>query len=253
MARSIFYLGPLREDPHILYAVAAGDRPGNVGKKGERTIAILHQFGSDPIECPRADGSVFKSTLSEGVSYWLRDEFGIAEKLDTELRPRLGLEPHLSMADVKRRLDLTSVGVGVSQVLPVLVMGLHAPRGAVLLMEQPELHLHPALQHRLGDFLLACARNGKQLIVETHSDHLVTRLRKHIAASQDEDLRRYLKLIFAERAEGRTAYNPVEVTPFGTLETWPAGFFDQNASESKELVLAAVRKRKRMSEETGER
>jgi predicted ATPase len=251
MARNILYLGPLREDPHVLYAAAPGDRPGNVGKKGERTIAILHQFGSQPIECPQANGSSRNCSLAEGVSYWLR-EFGIAEKLETALRPRLGLEPHLDLADVARKLDLTSVGVGVSQVLPVLVMGLHAPRGAVLLMEQPELHLHPALQHRLGDFLLACARNGKQLIVETHSDHLVTRLRRRIAESESDDLLPYIKLIFAERSKGRTAYNPVEITPFGTLQTWPKGFFDQSASESKEIVRAGVEKRKRINEESGE-
>ncbi len=252
MARNVLYLGPLREDPHVLYAPAPGDRPGNVGRKGERTIAILHQFGHQRIECPKTTGPSVTCTLAEGVSYWLR-EFGIADKLATQLRPRLGLEPHLDIPDVTRQLDLTSVGVGVSQVLPVLVMGLHAPRGAVLLMEQPELHLHPALQHRLGDFLLACARQGKQLIVETHSDHLVTRLRRHIAESPAEDLLPYIKLIFVERTHGRTSYRPVEVSPLGTLPDWPAGFFDQSATESKEIVRAGVEKRRRMSEEASEK
>ena len=58
-------------------------------------------------------------------------------------------------------LDLTSVGVGISQVVPVIVMCLLAPPGSLVLLEQPELHLHPALQQRLGDFLLACARAGR--------------------------------------------------------------------------------------------
>ena len=116
-------------------------------------------------------------------------------------------------------------------------------------MEQPELHLHPALQHRLGDFLLACARNGKQLIVETHSDHLVTRLRRRIAESDSNEPLLAVKLIFVERTRGRTTFSPVEVTPFGTLPHWPAGFFDQSSSESKEIVRAGVEKRKRISEE----
>ncbi|WP_162528596.1 AAA family ATPase [Mycolicibacterium sp. CBMA 361] len=91
--------------------------------------------------------------------------------------------------DANLDLDLTSVGTGVSQVLPVLVMCLQAPPGSLLLIEQPELHLNPAVQQKLADFLLAIAASGRQLLVETHSDYLITRLRLRTAKDPTEDTR----------------------------------------------------------------
>ncbi len=244
MARNVRYLGPLREDPRIVYLPTPGEREGKVGKKGEKAVALLHTHGDDEISCFYSDGRAPDSnTLAAGVKHWLQF-FGIAKDIDTELRPRLGLEPHLDLPDVDRPLDMTAVGVGVSQIFPVLVMGLHSKPGSVLLMEQPELHLHPALQQRLGDFLLACARSGRQLIVETHSDHLISRLRLRIAEDETDRLHENLAIIFAERHEGRTTYRQVQVNRFGGIEEWPQGFFDQAAKESQLILRAGLAKKK---------
>lgn len=246
MARNVRYLGPLREDPRIVYLPTPGEREGKVGKKGEKAVALLHAHGEDEILCFDPDRSPYRCTLAEGVKHWLH-LFGIAEAIDTELRPRLGLEPHLNLPDVDRSLDMTAVGVGVSQIFPVLVMGLHSPPGSVLLMEQPELHLHPALQQKLGDFLLACSRSGRQLIVETHSDHLISRLRRRIAEDESNELQQYLAVIFAERHDGRTSYRRVEVNRYGGIDEWPQGFFDQAAKESQLILRAGLAKKKQDS------
>jgi predicted ATPase len=113
------------------------------------------------------------------------------------------------------------------------------------MLEQPELHLHPALQQRLGDFLLACANSGRQLIVETHSEYIVSRLRRRIAAAPEDSLVSTVEILFAEKDEqGDTHFRPVRANEYGGIEEWPKGFFDQTASEAQEILRAAVKKRK---------
>lgn len=112
--------------------------------------------------------------------------------------------------------------------------------------EQPELHLHPKLQQDLADFLLACTRAGRQLVIETHSEHLVNRLRYRIAADETDETHGLIQLVFAENRDGVTSYREPEINPYGGLgEDWPAGFLDLTARESQGLVRQALAKRKR--------
>jgi energy-coupling factor transporter ATP-binding protein EcfA2 len=136
MANRVLYLGPLRQDPQVLYLAAPTERPGFVGTKGEYAYAVLHRHSEQEVMCPLSDGRTRRLPLMEAVNHWL-EAFGLADAIETVYRPRLGLEPQIVMQEVARPLDMTAVGVGVSQILPVLVMGLHSEPGSVLLMEQP--------------------------------------------------------------------------------------------------------------------
>ena len=113
---------------------------------------------------------------------------GLAQQFKTEMTSKVGYQLGIRPEGVKQNLDLTSLGVGVSQVLPAIVMGLLAPKDSVLIFEQPEVHLHPKVQSVLGDFFLAIVQCGKQCIVETHSEHLINRIRRRIAESSDETI-----------------------------------------------------------------
>jgi predicted ATPase len=148
------------------------------------------------------------------------------------------------MEGVSRELNMTAVGVGVSQVLPVLVMGLAADPGTVLLLEQPELHLHPAVQQRLGDFLLACSRTGRQVIVETHSDHLVTRLRRRIAEDDADSVVNQVAIFASRRSGGVSEFTSLAVNRFGGFDSWPEGFFDDGPRDAQFLLEAGMRKQR---------
>jgi predicted ATPase len=100
------------------------------------------------------------------------------------------------------------------------------------------------MQQQLGDFLLACAASGRQVIVETHSDHLVTRLRRRIAEDEGDEVLGLVGLIFTERIEGRTRFESLAPNRYGGLAEWPAGFFDQGAADSQQLLRAGMRKKK---------
>jgi len=162
----------------------------------------------------------------------------------------MGIGLRVTPQGLDRDVDLTAVGVGVSQVLPVILLCLLAAPGTVVILEQPELHLHPRLEQKLADFLLACVRSGRQLVVETHSEHLVNRLRYRVASDPTDETHELIRLVFAESEQGMTTYREPEITTYGGLgEDWPEGFLDLGAREAQDLVRESLAKRRRDAED----
>ena len=116
----------------------------------------------------------------------------------------------------------------------------------MILLEQPELHLHPKLQMDLADFLIACCKSGRQIIVETHSEHMVSRIRRRIAESTNPELEDLVGILFAEQKNGVTEYRSPSINKFGGLGSdWPDGFLDVGAGEMENLLVAGLAKRKK--------
>ena len=190
------------------------------------------------------NGEQSSVSLVEGVEAW-GAQLGLLEAIRVVQEPKVGNIITVKTEGLDKEVSLDAVGVGVSQLLPVLVLCLLSEPGSVILLEQPELHLHPALQQRLADFLIAIARSGRQLIVETHSEYMVSRLRRRIAEDPDDELLSISKVIFAERdgQTGITTYRDVELSPYGDIDEWPQGFFDQAAAEEREIIRSGLKKR----------
>ena len=243
---SIRYLGPLREAPHVLYD--PGPTRTDLGITGEYSAAVLHAQAKRQERNPNLGSDGEWSDLSTALNYWLR-QFGMATEAQAEDRGRIGIGLRVTPPYANRSLDLTSVGVGVSQVLPVMLLCLLAPPGSLVILEQPELHLHPKLQQQLADFLLACARSGRQLLVETHSEHLVNRLRRRIAEDESDETQGLVGLLFAEQHDGSTQYRASEVNALGGVDNdWPEGFLDLGAREAQFLVRSSLEKRRQRTE-----
>jgi hypothetical protein len=133
-----------------------------------------------------------------------------------------------------------------------------AQPGELVLLEQPELHLHPGPQQVLGDFFLGLIETGRQLIVETHSEYLVNRLRLRIAEDEYGAVQDAVSLLYARRSDGETSFSQIPANRYGSLEVWPEGFFDQSPLEAEAIIRAAAQKRRRKDEDrspasTGER
>jgi predicted ATPase len=241
----VIHLGPLRQEPQVVYSPGASAAAGSLGTRGEYTAAVLHTLRDQVIDCPMPRGGSQSRRLGEAVAMWLL-QLNVAEAVETGSLGRPGLELRIREVGASRMRDLTSVGVGISQLLPVVVACLMARPESLVLLEQPELHLHPALQQRLADFLVACSEADRQLIVETHSDHLVSRLRFTIADDPTDQLTERIAFLHAQKdSSDRTAFTRVVPNRFGGLEDWPPGFFDQAAEESKKILQAALAKRQR--------
>lgn len=241
MIDSIFYLGPLREYPKREYPWS-GTSPIDVGLRGERTIeAILSATarGEQRNLRYRSPNKSFEAM----IAYWLKElhlihEFKIAE---------IGSGANLYRAMVKRDAKspealLTDVGFGVSQVLPALVLLYYVPEGSTILMEQPEIHLHPSVQSGLADVILTVAKTRNlQVIVESHSEHLLRRFQRRVAEatySADD-----LSIYFCDSIEGKSNLVPLEMDLFGEIKNWPQDFFGDEMYEIAQTRKAVLKRK----------
>ncbi|HBG75207.1 MAG: hypothetical protein A2X25_12850 [Chloroflexi bacterium GWB2_49_20] len=245
------YLGPLRDEPKPLYPLATSVDPADIGLKGEFTAAVLDLNKERKIKYiptsnftePNVGSDVISRSLEAAVIDWLQ-YMGVAEKIHTEDSGKYGHKLQVTTPGTSVFHDLTHVGVGISQVLPILVMCLLAEPDTTLIIEQPELHLHPKVQTLLGDFFLSMAILGKQCIIETHSEYIINRLRFRAAGAQAETISSLMKMYFVEKKGENSVFRPVDVNKYGAIKDWPEGFFDQSQRAAEEILRAGLEKKK---------
>lgn len=158
--------------------------------------------------------------MSEAINDWLV-YLGVANKMNTNDRGKVGHELKITTDIQDMEQDLTHVGVGVSQILPILVMCFLAGMGDSIILEQPELHLHPKVQTRLADFFVSMNVLGKQCILETHSEYLINRLRYLVAKTSDEKISQDTMIYFVEKEEGHSIYRNITINKYGVIDDWP--------------------------------
>lgn len=248
--RSLKYLGPLRYEPQAMYQAFDLSEPKTVGLKGENTAAVLHLNSSLRLSYPvvvekeggKLEFSTKEGTLSSACTEWL-SYMGVITDFQTFDKGKLGYELQVKTNENDKMQDLTHVGVGVSQVLPIVVMALLSETDDILIFEQPELHLHPKVQSRLTDFFLALSID-RQLIVETHSEYLINRLRLRIAQSRDDGIKDSSTILFVNKNKDGSHFQKVDITSFGSIVNWPSEFFDQTDTEVENILLEAVNKKR---------
>lgn len=228
----LLYLGPLRQYPKRYYQWT-----------GERKSQIIEPDGADAM-ATLISAARDNESLQEDVTNWLKqlglvDDFSIKS---TDVRERF-YEVIVKIGDTESAL--VDVGFGVSQVLPVIAMLLSAPTGSIVLLEQPELHLHPNAQSALADLMLhAAEKRGLQLIVESHSEHLLRRLQRRIAEVEQAFARpENIKMYFCAPGERGSTICQVEVDKYGQIANWPPNFMGDISGDLHEMLKAALDQR----------
>ena len=187
------------------------------------------------------------------IAHWLR-KLGLIEVFALEeIAPDTNLyRATLRVSRSAAATALTDVGFGVSQVLPALVLLYYVPEGATVLMEQPEIHLHPAVQSGLADLMLnvAVVRNV-QIVVESHSEHLLRRLQRRVAEPGDEPEQTVtaedVKLYFVSSHRGEARATDLQLNEYGEIENWPDNFFGDEMGEMAAIVDASLQRRMEQS------
>ncbi len=246
---TISYLGPLRVKAQRLYPWM-GTIPDDVGDSGQNTInAILAAKGRQFNFKDKGKKKNFDGVIAEMLKEMnLIDDFKI-QKIAAE---RQEYDVKVKTKGAKVWVDIPDVGFGVSQVLPVLVQLFYAQPGSIILMEQPELHLHPNAQAALADVMISAIKareNAKerniQLIIETHSEHFLRRLQRRIAeVNLDKSLSiDQLRAYFADSTNTPPILNPLEIDLFGNILNWPEGFFGDITGDIYAQANAALRRK----------
>ncbi len=237
----IFYLGPLREYPRRQYTWA-GAEPMDVGQRGERVVDAMLAARERKIRLSRGKGRK-RLTLEECVAEWLH-KLGMIAAFSVEAIHGSGnlYQVWVQKEKAGPKVLITDVGFGVSQILPVLALCYYAPAGSTLVLEQPEIHLHPAVQAGLADvFIDAVQTRGIQIIVESHSELLLSRLQRRIAEEKlsSEDAALY----FCEVEKGESRLTPLELDLFGNILNYPREFFGDALGEANAQLQAESSRR----------
>lgn len=241
----IIYIGPLRENPKREYKWTA-TRPSHFGIRGENTFdAIITSVKEKNVFVSQYFN--FEGSLAEIVCKWLI-EFGMADDFRIE---SISEEKQLYQVNVKTKgatnwVDICDVGFGVSQILPIIALCYYAPQGSIIIIEQPEIHLHPKVQSGLGDLLIDAANSrGIQFIIESHSEHLLTRIQRRIAEEKIDG--KEVKINFCNLVGGESVLEELKVNDFGEISNWPENFFGDEMEEIYQMQNAII-ERKMMQE-----
>ena len=222
----VHYLGPLRPFAHRVYQWG-GEKPLDTGWDGEQTVETLLAY-----------------RIVEKVAQWLK-QMDLVDSFKLQPVGESGTiyQCYIRSSPTATEVLLPDVGFGVSQILPVLADCAILPTGSTLLLEQPEIHLHPFAQAALADVLIDAIKSRNiQIIVESHSEHLLRRIQRRIA--EEAFAANDAALYFCHIEDGASQADELELDSYGYIKNWPKHFFGDEMEEVAKMTIAASERRK---------
>lgn len=247
--QEFYYLNAERIGPRLSQSIKFYDYP-NVGFKGEHTAQLISNLNySFKVEEERVNRELLKGNrLEHHINAWLDliiRGVSIIPYYDKTHTARIEVQNIYSKGNP---IVPTNTGFGISYALPIIVSGLIAQRDRFLIVENPEAHLHPSAQSKMGYFLGVIANAGVRVIVETHSDHIINGIQLAVAKQKivntDVTINFFNNIIKPEaeldvekmpRTKQQPTVIPIKITAKGELTEWPSGFFDQSQIDFAEL------------------
>ena len=211
-----------------------------LGKKGEFTSEVITDLDGDKLkyrrldkEDPRLHHANQSLRIADQIKAWMQ-QISPNIKVDTKTHQDANISLTLySPRDSNHKVKAKNVGFGMSYALGVVSALLITPPGGVVIIENPEAHLHPGAQSYMGRLIALTSLAGVQVILETHSDHLINGVRV-ISRLQDEYNDGDFCVYFIDRDdEDNTQAKRLDIGSRGDLHDWPAGFFDQQAEDMR--------------------
>lgn len=224
--KNLTYITAERIGPREVYALEDRQIASVVGPAGEHAVSVLHWGRDESV----LDGLVIQDVINKRL-----------HQVEARMRmffPGCGLEvqqvPRVNAVTLGLRTsDATDfhrpihVGFGLTQVLPIVIAALSATEEDILLIENPEVHLHPAGQVFMGQFLAEIANAGIQVIVETHSDHVLNGIRRFVKSGRIQPEKIALHFFRSSSSIDIAQVVSPQIDARGNINSWPDGFFDQ--------------------------
>jgi len=234
------YISTDRIEPKISYNLSDEDIERNlIGFRGEYTAHYLAKNGEKNIENDLRHKGSKTAQLLENVSLWLGE---ISHKIEVKAKIYDGLQQvnltyNYTYGDrITKDYTPLNVGFGITYVLPIIVAILKAKKGDLVIIENPESHLHPAGQSKIAELCAIASANGVQIILETHSDHILNGI---MIATKNKILKANESKIYffkKEKGELETKIDELNINSEGKIDKWPKDFFDQYENDMMELL-----------------
>lgn len=208
----LVYIAPLRVAPVLARTYNMDVESHHVLPDGENTRFIIDSISGN-------------TELIGLLKYWICKRFQLAKDIsivkETGKRYRALITTNEGL-----KVDLMHMGFGLSQILPIVTQGCISVKGSTLIVEDPDVHMHPSIQAAMADFFIFLSlEKGVTVLIETHSDHFITRIRRRVAEGgvPTSDIH----LIFVENEYGESIYQSIPLSNKGKLEgSMPNGFLD---------------------------
>ncbi len=250
IAKQFQYLSAIRKSPRMSnskgqYQVLS---ERNIGVEGDYAVSFLDTFGNEEIGIPELAherspkiGDDHIKTLATQVNFWMREiSPGISVRTTSYDNNNVLLNYDFQQPnyEVTNQFRAENVGVGISYVLPVVVALLKARPGDLLIIENPESHVHPRGQSKIGKMIAIAAMNGVQIVLETHSDHVVNGIRVAVKEKQiDQDK---VVIFYFEKAvkdaEQYSEVTTIEIDQNGELSEYPTDMLDEWGNQLMKLI-----------------
>lgn len=237
------YLSAYRIEPKELYRITNEEELQNreFGNNGEFAIQYLNIYGDETVWNKAV---ILMDKLGESLSnqtrVWL-------DKISPGVSPKVMINPQLRTSEVRYEFiegkektnsyKSVNVGFGITYVLPLIVAILSAKKGDIIIMENPEAHIHPAGQRMLGELIARAGEGGVQIIAETHSDHIINGIRLAVKNKTISGSKVQLTYFYKDDSDNyKHKFAHPKILDDGRLDIWPDGFFDEWDKVLYELI-----------------
>ena len=225
--KGFVYLNAERMAPHYMYKNT--DNADYCDCHGTNTGNVIQKHENDNCSIKRAYSNSDKNKWSIELDNWINYIFP-----DVAVQVVSSGEDHYQVKVLGNAA--TNVGFGITYALPILVSGLTVPEGGMLLVENPEAHLHAKAQSNMGYFLARMAAAGVRVIIETHSEHVVNGIRRMIVEGKTEMSHEDMTIYFFQNKQGIKGIMEITMDEYGNLSDFPEDFFDQVRQDMFKLM-----------------
>lgn len=240
------YIGAERLGPQLSYESSNDDI--NIGSKGEYAAKLLNSHGQDDVSDQWIQDSLrmFPKVTEESIevrnvqgllNFWLSQMFGTTVLKSIFVEDANVYTLHLNILNRLNESKPTNMGFGYSYSYPLLLAGLIAKKGDVVIFENPEAHLHAKAQSVLGQFIGVFASQGVQVFVETHSEHIINGIRIALLSGLSIGPDAAKIIYFCQRHDDDgVIYKSIDIEPNGDMTDFPADFLDQQRYDLLRII-----------------